>query len=183
MSKKNVQGSSVETTIENLLLGGDFIELRMERTIYAPEACGDVPLVGFVVDLLDMKPIGEGKNKREWKAFLIRTTQATKGLDRNKDVVDVGVDEEIIVPATHQLMTAISRFATDPSVMFQVAIAPKEKIEIGGGQTMWTYRVLLSKQTKKREGAYVLAGHEAPAFEAPSEFLKRNENEQQVARA
>lgn len=153
---ENIDGANVSAMLDALINSGDFVELRLERTIYKPEATGAAILRGFIIDLLDMPPIKQGKTERPWQAFLFRTTAPTKGVDREGTVVDVAADEEIIIPSTFQLHQGLSRFSRDPEKMFEAAILPKEKIDIGGGQTMWTFRVALGKKTMKREGGYVL---------------------------
>jgi hypothetical protein len=144
----------LENLLQSLIDSGDFAELRLERTIYKPELCGEVPLIGHVIQLLDMPPLDDG---REWQAFVFRTTHVTKGVDRTGDIVDVGVDEEIIIPATWQLASALARFANDAAVMFEVALLPKEKISIGGGKNMWTYRAAVGRKPPvARTGPYLL---------------------------
>lgn len=155
---ENIDGANVSAALDALIASGDFVELRLERTIYKPEATGSAILQGFIIDLLDMPPIKQGKVERPWQAFLFRTTAPTKGVDREGNVVDVGSDEEIIIPSTFQLHQGLSRFARHEDKMFEAAVLPKEKIDIGGGQSMWTFRVALGKKTMKREGGYVLGG-------------------------
>ena len=152
----NIDGASVSAALDALIASGEFVELRLDRTIYKPESTGSAVLQGYIVDLMDMPPIKQGKMERPWQAFLFRTTAPTKGVDREGTVVDVAADEEIIIPSTFQLHQGLSRFSRDPEKMFEAAILPKEKIDIGGGQTMWTFRVALGKKTMKREGGYVL---------------------------
>lgn len=153
----NIDGASVSAALDALIASGEFVELRLDRTIYKPEATGSAILKGYIVDLMDMPPIKSGKDKeRPWQAFLFRTTAPTKGVDREGNVVDVDKDEEIIIPSTFQLHQGLSRFSRDPEKMFEAAVLPKEKIDIGGGQTMWTFRVALGKATMKREGGYLL---------------------------
>ena len=155
---ENIDGANVSAVLDSLIASGDFVELRLDRTIYKPEATGSAVLQGYIIDLMDMPPIKQGKVERAWQAFLFRTTAATKGVDREGNVVDVAADEEIIIPSTFQLHQGLSRFSRDPEKMFEAAILPEEKIDIGGGQTMWTFRVALGKKTMKREGGYVLGG-------------------------
>ena len=155
---ENIDGANVSAALDALINSGEFVELRLERTIYKPESTGEAILRGFIIDLLDMPPIKQGKVERAWQALLFRTTAPTKGVDREGNTVDVGADEEIIIPATFQLLQGLSRFSRDPEKMFEAAVLPKDKIDIGGGQTMWTYRVALGKKTMKREGGYVLGG-------------------------
>lgn len=184
---QNAQASADQDLLDKLLADGG-TELRLERTIYAAEACGDVPLCGFIVDLLDMPAIEGGKNKqtgememRDWKAFVFRATYATKGLDREKNVVDVEPGEEIIIPATFQIEAALGRFARDPKVMHEIALKPKAKIDLGGGKTMWQYRVIATKKTEERGMVYALSGakveEKAPAM-LPSADGKSMVNQQ-----
>lgn len=159
MAKKNVAVSdeaSVSSALDALIASGDFIELKLERTIYKPEATGEAVLQGYIVDLLPMPPIKQGKQERAWDAFLFRTTAPTLGVDREGNVVDVGVDEEIIIPATFQLRQGLERFSRHPDKMFEAAVLPKTKIPLEGGQSMWTYRVALGKKSVPREGGYAL---------------------------
>jgi len=155
---KNAQNKADQSLLD-ILLGKGAVELRLERTMYAAEACGQVPVVGFLVDLLDMPQIDMGRDgKRDWQAFVIKLTHATKGRDREENIVDVEPGEEIIMPATFQIATALARFARDPEVMHEVGIEPKAKVDIGGGKNFWTYRVIATNKTEPRGSAYALSG-------------------------
>jgi len=169
-TKATNKQNQADQSLLDILLGKGAVELRLERTMYAAEACGQVPVVGFLVDLLDMPPIDMGRDgKRDWRAFVIKLTHATKGRDRDENIVDVEPGEEIIMPATFQIATALARFARDPAVMHEVGIEPKSKIDIGGGKFFWTYRVIATNQTEPRGSAYALsAGKDKPAAQLPS---------------
>ncbi len=162
--------NQADQSLLDMLLGKGAVELRLDRTMYAAESCGKVPVVGFLVDLLDMPPIDMGREgKRDWKAFVIKLTHATKGLDRDKNVVDVEPGEEIIMPATTQIASALSRFARDPVAMHEVGIEPKEKLDLGDDRSFWTYRVIATKKTEPRGAVYALsAGKDKPAAQLPS---------------
>lgn len=151
--------NAADINLLDLLLKGGAKELRLERAMYAAEAVGQVPVAGYLVDLIDMPAIdqGAGREKREWQAFVIETTYATKGVDREDNVVDVLPGDEIVVPATFQIATALARFARDPLVMHEIGIEPKKKIDLGGGRTMWTYRVVQTDKTKERGSLYALS--------------------------
>jgi len=173
--------AAVEDALQRLIASGEFAELHLERTMYKPEVCGEAALIGFPIQLQDMPPLDDG---REWKAFVFLTTQPTKGVDREGTVVDVGVNEEIIIPATWQLVTALARFSTDPEVMYEVGIIPKTKLAIGGGKSMWTYRAAISKKPPtKRTGAYLLqqGAIGAPAALPPGDGTVVNAAGQPVA--
>ena len=169
-NKATNKQNQADQSLLDILLGKGAVELRLERTMYAAEACGQVPVVGYLVDLLDMPPIDMGRDgKRDWQAFVIKLTHGTKGRDRDENIVDVEPGEEIIMPATFQIATALARFARDPAVMHEVGIEPKSKIDIGGGKNFWTYRVIATNKTEPRGSAYALsAGKDKPAAQLPS---------------
>ena len=158
-SKGSNAQNQADQNLLDLLLGKGAVELRLERTIYAADECGDVPLVGFLVDLLDMPPIPQGRNEpaRDWQAFVFKVTHKTKGKDREGNIVDVEPGEEVITPATFQIQAALARFARDPKVMHEIGLQPKAKIDIGGGKNFWTYRVISTKRTEERGTAYALS--------------------------
>lgn len=168
-TNKNAQNQADQSLLD-ILLGKGAVELRLERTMYAAEACGQVPVVGFLVDLIDMPAIDMGKDgMRDWKAFVIKLTHQTKGKDREDNIVDVEPGEEIVMPATYQIAAALARFARDPEVMHEVGIEPKTKLDIGGGKNFWTYRVIATNKTEPRGSAYALSdGKPKPAAQLPS---------------
>lgn len=148
-SNKGSAQNKADQSLLDALLGQGGQELRLERAIYAADDCGDVPLVGFLVDLLDMPPIDMGKDGlRDWQAFVFKCTHPTKGKDREGNVVDINVDEEVITPATYQIQAALGRFARDPVNMHEIGLQPKAKIDIGHGKAFWTYRVVRVSRDK-----------------------------------
>lgn len=169
-NKATNKQNQADQSLLDILLGKGAVELRLERTMYAAEACGQVPVVGFLVDLIDMPPIDMGKDgMRDWKAFVIKLTHQTKGKDREDNIVDVEPGEEIVMPATYQIAAALARFARDPEVMHEVGIEPKTKLDIGGGKNFWTYRVIATNKTEPRGSAYALSdGKPKPAAQLPS---------------
>lgn len=114
-----------------------FQEIKTERYMYNADKCGDVPLVGYLVCKEPMNPIDD----RPWDAFVIRTTQPTKALDREKNVVEIAVGEEVLIPATNQLAKFMSKAASHSQLAFEVFIKPKSKISLGKGKSMWTYNL------------------------------------------
>lgn len=159
-TKAQAAQNQADVNLLDLLLRGDgAVELRLERTIYAAEECGEVPLAGFIVDLLDMPPIPQGRNEpaRDWQAFVFKATYKTKGKDREGNIVDVEPGEEVIIPATFQIQAALARFARDANFMHEIALQPKAKIDIGGGKNFWTYRVVSTGKKEERGTAYALS--------------------------
>lgn len=144
----------------------EFKKIATQRYMYNAEKCGKAPLVGNLLNLLDMPPIlrtVEGVKKLvPWQAFLIRTTRPTKGLDRDKKVVDVGVGEEVLIPATYELQQFMTKAATNADMIFEVRIVPRTQLDIGGGQSMWLFD-LAAKPKPQRRGAFGLAAVLAPS--------------------
>ena len=163
MSKQiQKSGAGDMNKLFDALLGEGFAELRLERTVYKAESCDGVPVVGHIIDFMNIRLEDAD---RDWPVFIFRTTKPTKGVDRNGDVIDVGVDEEILVTGSAQVLPVLMRYARDPEVMYEVALLPKSKIDIGGGKSMWTFKAAISqKPPTKREGAFKLQGAEPRAL-------------------
>lgn len=156
MVDKN-KNNSADALLESLLAKGG-VEINLDRAMYSADK-GGKPIVGFLVDLLDMPPIDAGKDgQRDWQAFVVLLTHDCVGVDREGDVIDVKAGEEMVVPATYQIQHALKRFAKDPENMHQLAIQPKKKIPLGGGKTFWTYRVIATGEVKARGAVYALPG-------------------------
>ena len=161
---KNTQdtGLTDQDKVFQALFGEGFAELRLERSVYKAEECGGVPVVGHIIDHMTIH-LDDEDGGRDWPVFLFRTTRPTKGVSREGNVIDIGVDEEILVTAAAQIQPVLMRYATDPEVMYEVAVAPKSKVDIGGKRKMWTWRAAISqKPPVKREGAFRLAQKTVP---------------------
>lgn len=155
------------------LIGKGAQELSLERLMWKPDAFGDTqyPVVGYIVGIFDM-PKADRKENPFWKAFVIRTSHPTKGVDREGDIVDVAAGSEVVVPASWELANNLQRFALDPDKMYELGIQAKRKDDIGGGQTMWRFRVIATGNVEPRSEAYNLRtllaahAHNAPDAEA-----------------
>lgn len=159
----NEQAINAGAALLDELLKKGGAELSLDRHIYQADKCKEFALVGYVIDLLDMPKIKMGRDEeRDWTAFCFLTTHPTKGVDREDNIVDVKAETEIIIPATFQLHTALRRFAADPSAMHEVGLQPTNKIDLGGGKTLWQYRVVVTKKTMSRGALY------------PSSFAAKN---------
>lgn len=118
-----------------------FTKIETERYLYAPSDSDKTPLVGYLLNILDMPPITMGGKERPWKCFLVKTTEDAIVRDREKEPIMVQKGSEVLVPATYQLAQHFARPATDPNRCFRIIIEPKKKIDIGSGQTMWTFNL------------------------------------------
>jgi hypothetical protein len=113
-----------------------FVDVVTDRTMYKADTCKDTPLTGFLINKIPMPPI----RGREWSAFLLKTTAPVHTEDREGNVSTVPVGSEVLIPATFALESALSRAAVAP-IVHEVRITPLKKIDVGAGQTMWTYKI------------------------------------------
>lgn len=146
-----------------------FKEIATQRFMYNADKCKDVPLVGNLLNMLVMPPIERAGIMNPWNAFLILATRPTKGTDRDKLLVDVPVGGEVLIPATFELTQFLEKAAVSEKFVFEVFIKPKQKIDIGGGQTMWLYSLKAKPEPKARRGfglAAVLAPLQLPGAAA-----------------
>lgn len=126
----------------------EFVRIVTQRYMYNAEACKGFPLVGWLLNRLPMPPI----KGRDWDAFLIRTTRPTKAVDREGNVVDVVVGDEVLIPATYELASFFTKAATNADACYEVRIAPTTKEDIGGGQNMWHYDLAAKPRPARRSG-------------------------------
>lgn len=110
---------------------------NVEKCYNALPAKDRLPLTGHLVGLQDMPPI----KGREWKAAVILLTAPVHAIDREKKIVKLPVGSRVLIPATWQLQQHLEKAARSPRLVFEVEITPNKKIDIGGGQTMWTYHL------------------------------------------
>jgi hypothetical protein len=145
-------------------LPAGFEEVGLDRFMYNPNKGCTGPLQGYLLGLVAMPPIQRGKEKdgtpimQDWNCLLVRTTAATKGIDREQKVVDVPAGRDVLTPATFRLNDTFERAATDPAFCYEVFVLPQSKIDIGGGQTMWLYKMGANKGTKKARAEFGVAG-------------------------
>lgn len=144
-------------------IGGRFKKIETDRYMFNANK-GSKILVGYLINLIPMAPI----KGREWEAFVVKLTEPCLALDREKNLVEVPVGGEVLIPATHQLAQHFQRVATQPNAVYEVMIEPKKKIDIGAGQSMWTYELganANAKSIKNRNqfGTAALLGFTDPA--------------------
>lgn len=132
-------------------------ELSLERLLWKAESCGKFPVVGYIVSINDM-PAADRADNPDWKAFVIRTSFDTRGVDRKGEIVPVKAGSEIVVPANYELAVNLARFALDPNKMHELGIQVKSRDDIGGGKKLWRFRVVATGKTEIRSAAYALPG-------------------------
>jgi hypothetical protein len=112
-----------------------FKRIETDRFMFNANKGCTKPLVGYLINMIPMTPI----KGREWEAFVIKTTEPTLALNRDKELIEVSAGSEVLIPATHQLAQHFERAVAQPTIVFEVYIRPTKKIPVGGGQEMWMY--------------------------------------------
>lgn len=140
-------------------LGGT--EVFTDRPTYKPEHCKAAPLVGYVLDELNL-PKRKGESGT-WGVYVFLLTKPTLVCDRDDKVVPARVGQEIMIPKNVKL-AFLSKWARNPDVITEVAILPHDQIDLGGGKSMWTFRQKVISE-KERPAAYRLASPNAVAPE------------------
>lgn len=161
MSDKDLMG-----LLDKLIAAGAQ-ELSLDRLLWKPETCGKFPVVGFIISINDMPEADRAENP-DWKAFVIRTTHETRGINRAKEVEVVAAGSEIVVPANYELAVNLARFALDSEKMHEIGIAVKGRDDIGGGKKMWRFRVISTGTSEVRSAAYQLP------TTSPKELAEKN---------
>ena len=134
-------------------LKGD--EIFTDRPIYKPESCGKQACVGLLIERVTLAAPKGRKDAKPWDAFVIELTHPTLACDREDNVITVPAGRQVFMPANVKL-DVLNKWAFNPQEMAEVAVIPGEKVDIGGGQTMWTFRQKVLG-TRARTGGYMLA--------------------------
>lgn len=129
--------------------GKKTLELSTDRAVYSHDECHTHGVQGFILARLEMPPVG---GSRPWNALLIKTTQPTIGLDRAGKKIAVAAGEQILMPTTYSLDhdPVIAKLADNPDWVGEFFLLPKEKIDIGGGKSMWTFKAQLIGDAARR---------------------------------
>ena len=136
-------------------------EVFTDRMTYKPEHCKAAPVVGYVVDELNLP-----KKKGEigtWGVYVFLLTRGTLVCDREDKVVPAKAGQEIMIPKNVKL-AFLSKWARNPDVITEVAIQPTTMTDLGGGKEMWNFRQKVIS-SKERPVAYRLASPNAVAPE------------------
>ena len=140
-------------------------EVFTDRPTYKPEKCKAAPLVGYVLDELNLpKRKGEAGT---WGVFVFLLTRGTLVVDREDNVVKAKAGQEIMIPKNVKL-AFLSKWARNPDVITEVAIQPETEVPLPGGKSMWTFRQKVISE-KARPAAYRLASPNAVAPEILTE--------------
>lgn len=142
--------------------GRKTLDLSTDRAVYSHDECHTHGVQGFILARLEMPPVG---GSRPWSALLIKCTQPTIGLDREGKKVAVAAGAQLLMPTTYSLDNdpVIAKLADNPDWIGEFFLMPKEKIDIGGGKSMWTFKAQLIGDATKRTQEQKLYAQSAPA--------------------
>jgi hypothetical protein len=126
-----------------------FTEVGADRFMFNPNKGCTGKLTGYLLNKIEMPEIERAGQTQEWECFLILTTAPCKGIDREKNVVDVPVGSEVLIPGTFKVEDAFAKAAVSASGCYEVQIVPLHKSDIGKGQTMWLYKMGYDKKSLK----------------------------------
>lgn len=130
-------------------LDSRFTEVGADRFMFNPNKGCTGKLTGYLLNKVEMPDIERGNTKQEWECFLILTTAPCKGINREKNVVDVPVGSEVLIPGTFKVEDAFAKAAVSTVGCYEVQIVPLGKTDIGKGQTMWLYKMGYDKDSIK----------------------------------
>lgn len=148
----------------------DFRKIATQRFMYQADKCKETPLVGYLINMMDMPPIMRKNDAgelvpRPWQAFLLKITRPVLASDRDKVVSMREVGSEVLIPATFELAQFITKAANAPGMVFELRIQPSKKIDIGHGQQLWLYELAAKPEPlpRRRFGiAAILAPRQLP---------------------
>lgn len=121
---------------------GEWVQLGAERYLWKLEEGGI--LQGYLLASEYIEP----KNGRPFTALLIRTTKSVLVTNRDDEVIEAPPGTDILVPVTHKLQKLVT-VAEHPQFVYEVRIELGTKVDIGAGQSMWTYKQVAAKKTPK----------------------------------
>lgn len=115
-----------------------------ERFLYKPDLClvknaegkmVPAPLVGYPIEQLQFE-----NNFGDFSMVTISLTRPTVALNRKRELVRCERGASVVVTQTYAL-NILERLARHQTHSFEVFMLPREKADIGGGQTMWIWDV------------------------------------------
>ena len=148
-SAKGAPPAGAASTALAKALDDRFTEVGADRFMFNPNKGCTGKLTGYLLNKVEMPEIERAGQKQEWECFLVLTTAPAKGIDREKNVVDVPVGSEVLIPGTFKIEDAFAKAAVSAAGCYEVQIVPLHKVDIGHGQTMWLYKMGYDKKSIK----------------------------------
>lgn len=129
----------------------DWLTFDSNRLIFKPDLCHEHAVRGYVLDYQEMPPVDD----RAWAVYIIKLTHATVGCDRDDNIFAANAGDEIMVPEVYSLQNcpALRALAQNPNETCEVYLKAVDKEKIGGGRTLWRYKISFNPKRQKREGA------------------------------
>ena len=125
-------------------------EIKLDRPMFNPNEGCNLPIKGYLINMIAMPPVKRGKELQDWECLLIKLTRPTKVLNRQKELVTAQVGDEVLMPVTYQLNQGFLPIAAQANKVYEVAALPLEKVKIPkSSQTMWTWRLGVDMNTIK----------------------------------
>jgi hypothetical protein len=146
---KAASGKAPPTVDTQKDLDSRFTEVGADRFMFNPNKGCTGKLTGYLLNKLEMPEIERAGQKQEWECFLILTTAPCKGIGRDKNVVDVPIGSEVLIPGTFKIEDAFAKAAVSTAGCYEVQIIPLGKTEINKGQTLWLYKMGFDKNSLK----------------------------------
>jgi hypothetical protein len=139
-------------------LGGE--EVFVDRAIVDWDDLGaqKLPVVGHLIRIGEYNlPPGAKRadNRSTWDGYVFQATRPTRACPQKKEIADVQVGRQVIVPRNPKNKELDGLLGQEH--MVEVAILATHKIETAN-QPMWTFRIKVLGNPKKREGQYLDGG-------------------------
>lgn len=122
-------------------------KIETDRPLYQSDRGKGDAVQGKVLGLLDMPPA----NGKSWRAFVVQVTVPVKCRGRDDNPVLAQPGQEILVPASHQLMQHLGRAAANPRACFEVWIKPNGQVKTGAG-SLTLFEIYVNPQPFERDG-------------------------------
>lgn len=168
MAKADKSHETEATKQSDVDMWSGFERIETDNYMFNPNEGCDLPLVGFILNVIPMPPVKRGKNKetglpelQDWDCFVVRTTKPTIAIDREKNPITLPAGKEVLIPATYMIAQHMTKVATHPKSVFEVLISPKKKVALGNGNKMWTWDlgINMKSETPRSEfGAAAILG-------------------------
>jgi hypothetical protein len=136
----------VAESVKPAAVNDGFVDVVTERGMYKPDTCKETPLQGYLINKIPMPP----QRGRAWNAFLVRITAPCLVEDRDGNVTTAPIGSEVLIPGTYALEGALTRAAL-ATIIHEVRIIPLKRNDIGGGQSLWSYKIQAKKDGVERD--------------------------------
>ncbi len=142
-------------TKQNTQSDDGFKDVKLDTYQYkaSEPACAKTPLVGYLFDMRRM-PDSKRRDNPEWYAFYFSLTQPCIALDREGEERQCEAGDIVTLAVPGKLRNYFGPIALDPASVTEVKFGSWKKVDIGGGNTMWSPEICKAnpKTVKRRMG-------------------------------